>query len=295
MRLHAVSKLGGGYGTFLRALMKRGEVVWEVSSSEVPLNPSTVKRLVVYGYIPDFPFRIFENARKYYYFHGLRMLSRRMLLGRREVNPLHLLRLMRFRRWLRNFDDYLSVSFAMRDAARKFYGVDSLVVHNGMDMDGNGCPSEDGEYLLWVGRGAWVKGLDAFLRLMRGLPEFRGVVVGNVNPVDGYPNVEFSGYVEDLREIMCGARAVVITSYFESFSYVTLEALKYGRPVLVLRRAAGAWEILQMLGLYRWGFDSIRDMARFIEEHPRLDFPGHPDLSFFSFDSTYRKLLEALG
>ncbi len=293
--MHVVNRLGGGYGTFLKSLVRRGEVVWEFSSSKMPVNPSQVSRLILYGYIPDFPFHAFANARRYYYFHGLRMLSRRMILGIPEINPVHIWRLYRFRRWLRNFDDYLSVSFAMREKARELYGVDSRVVHNGIELDGRACPRTSGGYLLWVGRGAWIKGLDAFLRLMKSLPQMRGMVVGDVGTVDGHPNVEFSGYVEDLRETMCGAMAVVITSYFESFSYTTLEALKYGRPVLVLKRAAGAWEILQMLGLYRWGFDSLRDMARFIGEHPRMDFPANLDLSFFSFDNTYRKLVEALG
>ncbi len=296
MRLHVVNRMGGGYGTFLRSLMRRGERVWEVSSSDVPVNPSDITHLVLYGYMPDFPFHLFPNARRYYYFHGLRMLSCRMILGKKEINPLHFWRLRKFRQWLRNFDDYLSVSFAMREMARKFYGVDSKVVHNGIEMKGENspCPRISRGYLLWIGRGAWVKGLDTFLQLMKSLPEFEGVVVGNVKPAGELPNVRFVGYVEDLREVVCGAGAVVITSYFESFSYTTLEALMYGKPVLVLKRAAGAWEILQMLGLYRWGFDSTDKIARFVRENPSIDFPKGLDLSYFSFDNTYRKLLEAL-
>ncbi len=295
MRLHVVSRMGGGYGTFLKNLRSRGEVVWEVSSSPLPVQPARITHLVLYGYMPDFPFHLFPRSRRLYYFHGLRMLSRRMVLGKTEFNPLHLWRLKRFIRWLGNFHDYISVSFAMREAARGFYGVDSKVVHNGIEVDDyRPCSPSPGDYLVWIGRDAWIKGIDAFLDLMKRLPDKKGIVVGRVEPVEAPDNVSFAGYVDNLRDVICRAGAVVITSYFESFSYVALEALGFGRPVLVLKRAAGAWEILQMLGLYGWGFDTVDDMAEYIGQHPFIPFPERIDLSCFSFDSTYRKLMEVL-
>ena len=295
MRLHVVRKMGGGYGTFLRNLAERGEEVWEIESQEIPIHPHRVTRLVLYGYIPNFPFKDFSNSKNFYYFHGLRAVSRRMLSKNAEYNPIHILKLRAFRKWLENFHEFISVSFSMREMARRFYGVDSVVVHNGINLKNlKSCRNEAGDYLLWIGRDAWIKGIDDFLRLVKMLSDIPAVVVGRVRLAKVPYGVRLVGYVSDIGEIICGARAIVITSRFEAFSYVTLEGLILGKPVLVLRRAGGAWEILQMLGLYKWGFDTVEDLAEFLKGNPDLSFPFELDLSLFSFDITYRKLMEVL-
>lgn len=294
MVVHVVNKIGGGYGTLLKMLIREGEIVWELSDKiEPPVPGNRIDKLVFHGYIPDFPFRQFENSKKYYVFHGLRMVSRRMVYDKRELNPSRLLKLLKFRRWLNNFDEFISVSFSMAERARTFYKVDSKVVHLGIPLQ-EPC-KENGDYILWIGRDAWIKGLDEFLLLMKKLPEYKGIIAGNVQNKLHIPgNTSMLGFVEDIRGVICKSIAVIITSRFEAFSMVTLEALSLHKPVLVLKRARGAWEILQILGLYEWGFDKIDHIVEYLKEYTP-EFPEAINLSYFSFENFLKRWRKAIG
>ena len=294
MVVHVVNRIGGGYGTLLKMLMREGEIVWELSNgAELPVPGTRIDKLIFHGYIPDFPFRQFGNSKKYYVFHGLRMVSRRMIGDKRELNPLRLLKLIKFRKWLSNFDEFISVSFSMAERARTFYKVDSKVVHLGIPLQ-EPC-KENGDYFLWIGRDAWIKGLDEFFSLMEKLPEYKGVIAGNIQNNSHMPeNVRMLGFVENIRSVICKSIAIVITSRFEAFSMATLEALSLHKPVLVLKRARGAWEILQILGLYEWGFDKIDDIVDYLKEYTP-EFPKDINLSYFSFENFLKRWRKAIG
>jgi glycosyltransferase involved in cell wall biosynthesis len=245
--LHVVREKGGGIGRYLSVLEKLGEEIWEVSSMGLP--PSGYDVLVVHGVIPEV---VGIGVSKAYYFHGLRSISRRLILGLPEINPLNLFKLVRFRRYLKNFDLFLFPTDSMRRKATEIYGVDGVVLplpFPGEIPKGTVIPY--GRTLLWVGRDAWIKGYDTLLEMASALDDWKFVAVG----VDkgGPPNVDARGYVdrETLERLYVEATFLLITSYYESFSYAALESMAAGTPVLVLERAGGAAEMVKRVGLGR--------------------------------------------
>lgn len=294
--LHITNIKGGGIGAFLKILEKRGEVIWEMKKQkEPPLSINEVDIIILHGYIPNFDFKPFKNKLKIYYFQGLREISRRMILNKFEFNPYHILKLIKFKSWLKNFDYFISVSFSMSNMAKKFYNANSFVLHNPMDFEL--LPkierSKSNNVLLWIGRNAWIKGLNRFLELLNLLPEYEGWILG----VEGknYNNVKFFGYVNNVYDFINRAKAVIITSYYESFSYVCLESLYYGVPVLSLKSAGGAFEILQLFNKYEWCFDNIEEMANYIRNFEIEDFRENEQfVNFFSFERFYEKFQKIL-
>jgi len=293
--LHILNKRGGGIGTILNYLENKGETIWERNLNK-NFDFNNYDIIIVWGYMPDFDFKMFENKLKIYYFNGLRALSRKLLFNKFEFNVLNLIKLNKFKNWLKNFDYFLSCSFSMAYMAEKFYNVKSFVIHNAIDFDK--MPDlkreRNNKVLLWIGRSAWVKGLDRFLKLMDLLPEYEGWVVG----VEGknYNNIKFFGYVNNVYEFINKAKAVIITSYYEALPYVCIESLYYGVPVLTLKSAGGCYEALQILNKYEWCFDDIYQMAYYIKNYDFEDFKRNEIFNeFFSFEryyERYRKILE---
>ncbi len=294
--LHITNIKGGGIGTFLKILEKNGQVVWEIKKQkEPPLNIDEIEIIILYGYIKDFNFEPFRNKLKVYYFQGLREISRRMIINKFEINPYHILKFIKFKKWLKNFDYYISNSFSMSNMAKKFYNVNSFVLHHPLDFEL--LPkierNKNNNVLLWIGRNAWIKGLNRFLELMRLLPNYEGWVLG----VEGknYNNVRFFGYVNNVYEFISKAKAVIITSYYEAFPYVCLESLYYGVPVLTLKSAGGAFEILQLIGKYQWCFENIEQMAHYIKNFEINDLDDKElFIRLFSLNNFYRKFEEIL-
>ncbi len=281
-----VGKRGGGVGRFLKDI----EDHFRVIDKDEMKNLTEVSAVVFNGYFEDIKV---ERLRfpALFFFHGLRALSRSMILRGFDINPINILKLKKFKRWVKGFKGWLAPSFSMAYACRKFYGIDPIVVHLGLDFDKLKKPEvlRRKKALLWVGREAWIKGFDRFVRLVE-ITNFEGWVVG----IEGEErkNLKFFGYVDDISEIYSRAYAVVIPSYFESFSMTTLEALYYRTPVLTLKSSGGPWEILQILGLYRYGFENLEDMARAIKDG--IDEPK-ANLEYFSLQNATERLKKALS
>jgi len=191
------------------------------------------------------------------------------------LNLLNLMKFYRFKRFIGRFDLVLFPTEAMREKAKEIYGIDgevlylpfpdriseTAVIPEGRTLLWVGREAWIKGYLLWVGREAWIKGYNTLLALARGLPGWEFVVVG----VDkgGPSNLKALGRVgrERLSDLYREATFLLITSYYESFSYVALESMAAGTPVLVLERAGGAAEIVEKVGMGRvfhgtWGIPS---------------------------------------
>ncbi|MEW6741491.1 MAG: glycosyltransferase family 4 protein [Planctomycetota bacterium] len=95
---------------------------------------------------------------------------------------------------------------------------------------------------LFVGRGTWAKGFDLVLQLARARPSLT-VVAAGVEPRRGLaPNVRALGILtrEEVGALYAGTDVVVLPSRYEGCSYVPLEAMAAGCPVVV--SAVGAFE-----------------------------------------------------
>jgi glycosyltransferase involved in cell wall biosynthesis len=133
-----------------------------------------------------------------------------------------------------------------------------IVLPNGVDLDpqanGSNSPSpalleliDLGPYLLFLGRINWKKGLDRLILSLRHVHAARLIVAGNDEEnyqpflealVEAHglsERVVFTGPVwgADKAALLAEATALVLPSYSENFGNVVLEAMAYGRPVIV--------------------------------------------------------------
>ena len=277
--LNVVRRKGGGIGRYLSILESLGEEVWEIEGKGPP--PKGYDLVVVHGVVPEVAR---HPAPKLYYFHGLRAVSPRILEGRWEFNPLHIGRLWRFKRYLRTFSAFLFPTEAMREAARRIYGVDGEVIP--LPFPQGIRPVEvvpEGRMLLWVGREAWIKGYETLLSMAEALPEWDFVAVGVGRKGKTPPNLKSLGRVpaEDLGRLYREATFTLITSRYESFSYVALESMAAGTPVLVLERAGGAAEMVRRIGPGRV-FPTVEGMVRYLKGYAGERFVGRGSGSLLS-------------
>jgi len=102
----------------------------------------------------------------------------------------------------------------------------------------------EGDYLLYIGRIDQNKGcpqlFDYFLRFKQetGSPIKLVMIGGSVLPIPGHPDIRYLGILpeEDKFDALEGARLLVMPSFYESLSMVTLEAWAMGKPVLANAR-----------------------------------------------------------
>lgn len=162
------------------------------------------------------------------------------------------------------------------------------VVGIGTDLDRHGDPRRfqdatglgDRPYLLYVGRLDPSKAVpelhDFFTAYKQRHPGPLALVLMG-DPVlrfEDHPDVVTTGFVEDqmVHDALAGCQAMVLPSYFESFSMAVAEAWVHRRPVLVqghaeallgqVRRSAG--------GLPYWNFPEFEAAVDLLNEHPEL-------------------------
>src|SRR5579885_1722998 len=136
----------------------------------------------------------------------------------------------------------ISVSEATRSDLRRYYGVDSQVIHHGVEPAFFAIAErrEPRDYLLCVSTLHPHKNLERLLRVhaqMPAAPELvmtglRGFAAQELERLAG-PRVRFTGWVsrDELYELYRCARAFVYPSTFEGFGMPVLEAMAAGIPV----------------------------------------------------------------
>jgi glycosyltransferase involved in cell wall biosynthesis len=162
-------------------------------------------------------------------------------------------------------------------------------------------------FLLYVGRIEENKGcaelFDYFLRYLESSRrDLDLVLIGTAAmPMPAHPRIRHLGFVSDRDkfDVLSGADALVIPSYFESLSMVALEAWALGRPVL----ANGRCDVLQgqcvrsNAGLY---YESAGDFTaaldRLLEDRELAEAMGRNGREYFarhySWPVIERKYLE---
>ena len=132
--------------------------------------------------------------------------------------------------------------------------------------------------LGWGGRlHCDTKGTDDFIRLFGSLPEhYVGIIAGQgpdeemlrqlVKDLGFGDRVFFHGLEEDMNEFYRGVDAFVITSHFESFGLVVIEALANRVPVFAFPVRGGINDLFSLPGLYPIPERSLRQMACRITE-----------------------------
>ena len=162
-----------------------------------------------------------------------------------------------------------------------------LIIPNGVSVEEWGpdatgqstAESVMGDYLLFLGRINWKKGLDRLIRSLEQIPNHRLVIAGHDD--EGYRaeletivaelgiehRVRFTGSVSgvDKRTLLRGASVLILPSYSENMGNVVLEAMASGVPVVVTPEV-GAAEIVRKYGCGRVVDGEPKSLARGITE-----------------------------
>lgn len=149
-----------------------------------------------------------------------------------------------FRSTLETFDRIACVSdYVKNDLIRRGITKEKLVtIPTGLDA-GEFNISEEGDYILSLGRMVKTKGLDYMVRAMaevdckmyicgKGPEEAR--IRSLISKLGLGDRIEMLGYVseERKRELMCGCKFFVMPSLFESFGLAAVELMSCGRPLV---------------------------------------------------------------
>ena len=166
-----------------------------------------------------------------------------------------------------------------------------------------------GPFALYVGRIDENKGcaelFDFFLRYARQMPGHLSLVlIGNsILPVPEHPRVRHLGFLPDRDKFdaLAAADLLVMPSYYESLSMVTLEAWALGRPVLVNARCnvLRGQAVRSQAGLYYEGYGEFAGALDALASSPYLrQALGRSGRAYFQTHYTWpvieRKYLDML-
>lgn len=136
----------------------------------------------------------------------------------------------------------ISVSEATRENLKHYYGIDSTVIHHGVESAffELAARREPQDYLLCISTLHPHKNLERLLRVHAAMPDapelvitgLRGFAAEALEKIAG-PRARFTGWVsrEELYQLLRCARAFIYPSLFEGFGMPVLEAMGAGVPV----------------------------------------------------------------
>ncbi|MCY4028302.1 MAG: glycosyltransferase [Acidobacteria bacterium] len=270
---------------FERAHSLADELRW--LRSEGPESPALVRRLR--RAVPTYDYLLFFSYRYYHAYHGIRAASRRaVLVPTAERDPA--LGLTVFGPVFRGVRALMYNSpeeraliqgvSANHDVPGVVVGVGSEIPVRGSARRFRGRTGIRGRLALYVGRIDENKGcgelFDFFQRYAAHVSDqLRLVLVGSaLIDVPSHPRIHHLGFVSDEEKFdaMAAADLLVMPSYLESLSMVTLEAWAMRLPVLV----NGACDVLrgQVVrsngGLYYTSYDEFAEALHVIETRQDL-------------------------
>ena len=234
---------------FFRRHSLNEELEW--LDSEGPACPSLISRLQTAGH--DFDFVLLFCARYYHAYHGARVTAdRAVLVPTAERDPAVALSMFGplFRGVRAIMYNSPEEQRLIRAAASNEH-VPGVVVGIGSDIPSSVDPEGaqrkfglDGPYILYVGRIDANKGcaelFDFFTRFVadRTDPMTLALVGKAVLQVPSHPAIRHLGFLDDQDkfDLIAGASALVMPSYYESLSMVALEAWALGTPVIANAR-----------------------------------------------------------
>lgn len=284
-------------------------------ASEGPTSPGLVSYLEQHE--RDYDYCIFFSYRYYHAYHGIRAVpGRAVLVPTAERDPA--LGLSIFGSTFRGVRAIMYNSYEERALIQHLSGntaVPGVVVGVGSEVPPRPSARRfrhrtgiNHRFVIYVGRIDENKGCGElfthFQRCAAG-SKLDLVLVGNpVMPVPSHPRIHHLGFLSDEEKFdaMTAAEALIMPSYFESLSMVTLEAWAMGLPVL----ANGGCDVLHgqvvrsNAGLYYESYEEFAETLRLLERDRALRSGlGANGKKFFrdhyAWPVIERKYLEMLG
>jgi glycosyltransferase involved in cell wall biosynthesis len=261
----------------------RDELAW--LDAEGPASPRLIRFLAANR--RQYDYFLFFSYRYYHAFHGARAVPERaVLVPTAERDPA--VGLGVFGPLFRGVRALMYNSFEERDLISSVSGnerVPGVVVGVGSEVPERPEPARfrrryglDRRFAIYVGRIDENKGCkELFANFERYARRDRDplqlVLCGNsILPIPDSPHVRHLGFVsdEDKFDGIAAADLLLMPSYFESLSMVTLEAWALGKPVL----ANGACDVLKgqclrsNAGLFYQGYDEFEEALGWFGRHP---------------------------
>ena len=271
---------------FAQAHSVADELAW--LDAEGPTSPALIRHLA--GGAGGSDYVLLFSARYHHAYHGARALpGRAVLVPTAERDPAVAVSV--FGAIFRGVRAIMYNSFEERAMIHALAGnqdVPGVVVGIGSDVPKRTEPARagakfglTGRYVIYVGRIDENKGCQELFSFFQRYSTWRGgnlslVLVGNsILPIPDHPRIRHLGFLDDRDkfDLMAGAEALIMPSYFESLSMVALEAWALGRPVL----ANGKCDVLRgqcarsNAGLYYEGFEEFAETLHAIEANPRFN------------------------
>jgi glycosyltransferase involved in cell wall biosynthesis len=254
---------------------------------EGPRAPGLIRH--IRRHADDYDFFVFFSYRYYHSYWGIRAVpDKSILVPTAERDPVVHLRI--FRDLFRMPRAFVYNSVEEREMIRRASGNDGVpgdVVGVGIEVpeaaSGARFRAErgiEGDYILYVGRIDANKGCPelfrSFSRFKRetGSP-VRLVLIGSpVIPVPDHPDILPLGFLpeQDKFDALDGALALVMPSFYESLSMVTLEAWAMRKPVLANARCAvlKGQCLRSNAGLFYDDYGEFREALGLLLESPGL-------------------------
>ena len=154
----------------------------------------------------------------------------------------------------KKLSDCINKTIFITDDIYRYYGSpkNGCAIYDGVIKDPSVIPvikEEDNGYFLYVGRLVQTKGVEnlikTFLRYTdttdypiplkiagKGSEEFEYTLRKICSEHNNGHLVEFLGYRSDVAELMSSARALIVSSKFEAFGFISAEAMYNGCPVI---------------------------------------------------------------
>ena len=281
--------------------------------SEGPTSPALIRQIS--RSINDYDYFLFFSYRYFHAYHGIRAVSSRaVLVPTAERDPA--LGLAIFGQAFRGVRALMYNSYeerALIQGVSKNYDVPGVVVGIGSEVPAHARAQRfrakagiSRPFALYVGRIDENKGCGElfkyFSQYAKSSQKLDLVLIGNpVMEIPSHPRIHHLGFLSDREKFdaMSAANLLIMPSYYESLSMVTIEAWAMGLPVLV----NGACDVLhgQVIrsnaGLYYNNYEEFSETLKLLERKRELRFAlGSNGRKFFrenySWPVIERKYLE---
>jgi glycosyltransferase involved in cell wall biosynthesis len=264
---------------------KEDELRW--LQEEGPLSPSLIRYIKEHQ--DDYDYFIFFSYRYYHSYWGINaVFHKSILVPTAEHDPV--IHLGIFQELFRKPRAFVYNSYEERKLIQSLSRNESIpgdVVGVGTEIPENYSAERfrrkfglEGDYLLYIGRVDENKGchqlFEYFLKYKEEVPSaIRLVLVGStILKIPKHPHIHYLGFLpeEDKFDALSGAALLVMPSFYESLSMVTLEAWALSRAVLANARC----EVLvgQCLrsqgGLYYENYGEFKEALQLLLSTPRL-------------------------
>jgi glycosyltransferase involved in cell wall biosynthesis len=179
-------------------------------------------------------------------------------------------------------DSFVANSTTVAQRIRRYYGLDSIVIHPPVDTDAFSLvsPSEVGDYFLMVGELVPYKRPDLAVRAFNEM-KLDLVVIGGGEMLDDIrrlagPTVKILGSqpFDVLKHHYARCRALIFPGE-EDFGMVPVEAMASGRPVVAYRRGGAVETVVDGLSGVFFAQQTVADISSAVRNLSRMEIdPG---------------------